>query len=195
MFFLEVNGFEQEKEWLADVYQELDNQLAQVQRNLEKYRQEMLDVRTALREERLHSSSPKRMLDAAQQITQLEHSGGYFGLQRRLLEGLQASLEVPYFGRLDFHENGLSAREKLYIGVRSVIDQKKAGGPLSMTGAPPFPACFTITAWARPNMKGPAVFIGGAKFILKGNIESKTANLFICLIMNSKSMMKFCRRF
>ncbi|HHY15416.1 MAG TPA: AAA family ATPase [Firmicutes bacterium] len=151
---MEVNGFEQEKEWLADVYQELDNQLAQVQRNLEKYRQEMLDVRTALREERLHSSSPKRMLDAAQQITQLEHSGGYFGLQRRLLEGLQASLEVPYFGRLDFHENGLSAREKLYIGVRSVIDQK-SGWPLVYDWRAPVSSMFYDYGLGEAEYEGP----------------------------------------
>lgn len=161
---MDIHSFEQETKWLAHVFSELDGQLALVQRDLEKYRQEMLHIRTALQEERLHSSSPKRMLDAAQQITQLEQSGTHFGLQRRLLEGLQASEQAPYFGRLDFHENGLPAKEKLYIGVRSIIEQK-SGWPLVYDWRAPVSSMFYDYGLGEAEYEGPGGVYRGQIFL------------------------------
>lgn len=151
--------YTEEAKWLAEVYHELDSQLAQVQQNLDKYRTEMRNIRTSLHDLDLQSPSPGRMSDAAQHIAQLEHSGGYFGLQRKLWEQLKASEKAPYFGRIDFHEEGLSEREAMYIGIRSIFDQA-TGWPIVYDWRAPVSSMFYDYGLGRRSTRDPVESTG-----------------------------------
>ena len=50
----------------------------------------------------------------------------------------------PYFGRIDFKEEGESAAEQIYIGVATLTDASGENFFLYMTGAHPFQVSTTI---------------------------------------------------
>ena len=161
---LKRETYTEEAKWLAEVYHELDSQLAQVQQNLDKYRTEMRNIRTSLHDLDLQSPSPGRMSDAAQHIAQLEHSGGYFGLQRKLWEQLKASEKAPYFGRIDFHEEGLSEREAMYIGIRSIFDQA-TGWPIVYDWRAPVSSMFYDYGLGEAEYEGPGGVYRGTIYL------------------------------
>lgn len=121
------SDFAQERQWLDRVYKELDMQLAQSRRDTQRYRDQLLEIRSSLRDDHgINSASANRMMDVAQRITELHHSGGHFGIHHEVHTRLQAVEKAPYFGRMDFHEDGMSHVEALYIGIRSLIDQESS---------------------------------------------------------------------
>ena len=104
------------------------------------YRGQMREIRTSLWEEHgISNARANQLVDIAQQIAELRHSATAFGIQHRLLKQLQEAEKAPYFGRIDFHEEGLPHREALYIGIRSLIDPE-TGQPLVYTGD----TCFSM---------------------------------------------------
>ncbi len=120
---MQDNDFQFEQQWLDSIYAEIGRQLARQTRQDLDYREQMREIRTSLWQD-LSGASDNKMMDIAQQIAELRRSAMSFGVQHHLLKQLQTAEKAPYFGRIDFHEEGFSEKEKLYIGIRSLIDQE-----------------------------------------------------------------------
>lgn len=120
---MQDNDFQSEQRWLDSIYEEIDKQLAQQTRQDRDHREQMREIRTSLWQG-IGGASDNKMLDVAQQITELRHRATTFGVHHHLLKQLLTAEKAPYFGRIDFHEEGLPEKERLYIGIRSLIDQE-----------------------------------------------------------------------
>src|SRR5690554_743784 len=126
----------------------------------------MREIRTSLWEEHGNSTaSANQLVDIAQQIAELRHSATAFGIQHRLLKQLQEAEKAPYFGRIDFHEEGLPHREALYIGIRSLIDPE-TGQPLVYDWRAPVSSMFYDYGLGPAQYEGP----GG---VYRGDISLK----------------------
>lgn len=158
---MQENDFQLEQDWLDVVYREIDEQLAKQTRQTRDYRGQMQEIRTSLWEEHgISSASSNRMMDVAQQITGLRHSATSFGIQHRLLKQLQAAKKAPYFGRMDFHEEGLPGKESMYIGIRSLIDQK-SNLPLVYDWRAPVSSMFYDYGLGEARYEGPGGIYSG----------------------------------
>ena len=157
--------FEQEQQWLDLLYRRIDEQLAQQTDKVKDYRGHMLEVRSSLWEDHgISGASANRLMDVAQQITELRHSATGFGIQHRLLEQLQAAEMVPYFGRMDFHEEGLPATEAMYIGIRSLIDHE-TNLPLVYDWRAPVSSMFYDYGLGEARYEGPGGIYRGEIFL------------------------------
>ena len=163
---MRAKDFKEEQVWLESIYKEIDDQIAQQEKRTSDYRAEVLEIRASLwEEEGISTASANRLVDVAQQINVLQNSTGQFQNQQRLLEQLDALERNPYFGRLDFHEEGFSAIESLYIGIRSLFDQK-TNLPLIYDWRAPISSMFYDFGLGKAEYEGP----GG---IYRGTISLK----------------------
>lgn len=158
--------FQLEQRWLDYVYEKIDEQLEQQTQQAVDYRGQMREIRTSLWEEHgISTASANQLVDIAQQIAELRHSATAFGIQYRLLKQLQEAEKAPYFGRIDFHEEGLPHREALYIGIRSLIDPE-TGQPLVYDWRAPVSSMFYDYGLGPAQYEGP----GG---VYRGDISLK----------------------
>ena len=147
--------FQLEQRWLDYVYEKIDEQLEQQTQQAVDYRGQMREIRTSLWEEHgISTASANQLVDIAQQIAELRHSATAFGIQHRLLKQLQEAEKAPYFGRIDFHEEGLPHREALYIGIRSLIDPE-TGQPLVYDWRAPVSSMFYDYGLGPAQYEGP----------------------------------------
>lgn len=173
---MQVKDFAQEQAWLDAVYKEIDEQLAQQEKRTLTYRDELIELRTSLWEDHgISTASANRLMDVAQQISELQHSTGHFINQRSLLQKLDALEQTPYFGRIDFHEDGLPTVEALYIGIRSLFDQK-TNLPLIYDWRAPISSMFYDFGLGEAHYEGPGGFYRGA-ISLKRQYRIKDRNL------------------
>lgn len=122
---MQDKDFQLEQDWLDFVYENIDEQLAREEEQTKSDRDNLQGMRTSLWEEHgISGASTNQMMDVAQQITELRHRATGFGVQHRLLQQLQMAEKAPYFGRMDFHEEGMPGTEAMYIGIRSLMDQE-----------------------------------------------------------------------
>ena len=163
---MQERDFEQEQKWLDYVYQEIDQQLAKQEDKTSGFEQDMLDIRSSLRDDYgISSASSNKMMEVAQRITELRQSASEFGVQYNLLKQLQAVRKLPYFGRIDFHEEGLPGVEPIYIGIRSLIEEN-TGLPLVYDWRAPVSSMFYDYGLGEAQYEGP----GG---IYRGQISLK----------------------
>ncbi|NMB01644.1 MAG: AAA family ATPase [Firmicutes bacterium] len=163
---MQGKDFEQEQKWLDYVYKEIDQQVAKQQEKTSGFEQDMLHIRSVLREEYgISSASPGKMMDVAQRIAELRHSASEFGIQHKLLKQLQAVRRSPYFGRIDFHEEGLPNSEPIYVGIRSLIEEE-TGLPLVYDWRAPISSMFYDFGLGEAEYEGP----GG---VYRGHISLK----------------------
>lgn len=120
---LDRREFEQEQAWLDRVYEEIDAQLGEQEAKVREFYEEMRAIRRSLSEEHgVSSASDKRLMDAAQRIAELRQGAAEFGIEHRLLKQLRALERNPYFGRIDFWEEGADRGESIYIGVHTLLN-------------------------------------------------------------------------
>lgn len=152
---MQGKDFEQEQKWLDYVYAEIDEQLAKQEAKTSSFEEDMLEIRTALRDEYgISSASPNQLMDIAQRIAELRYSASEFGIQHNLLKQLQAVEKSPYFGRIDFHEEGMPKAESIYIGIRSLMEQK-TGMPLVYDWRAPISSMFYDYGLGAAKYEGP----------------------------------------
>ena len=162
---MQDNDFQLEQQWLDFVYENIDEQLAHQMEQTQSYRDTLQEIRTSLWEEHgISTASANRMMDVGQQIAELRHSATSFGIQHRLLLQLQKAEKAPYFGRIDFHEVGLPERETLYIGIRSLIDQK-TNLPLVYVWRAPVSSMFYDYGLGQAQYEGPGGVYQGEIFL------------------------------
>lgn len=161
---MQDNDFQFEQQWLDSIYEEIDKQLAHQTKQDLDYREQMREIRTSLWQD-ISGASANKMMDVAQQITELRYSATSFGIQHHLLKQLQTAEKAPYFGRIDFHEEGLPDAEKLYIGIRSLFEQE-GNVPLVYDWRAPVSSMFYDYGLGEASYEGP----GG---IYRGQISLK----------------------
>ena len=152
---LDRKEFAREQKWLDRVYKEIDEQLAEQEAQVREFYAEMREIRRSLSEEhRISSAGDKRLMDAAQRIVELRHGAVEFGIQHRLLRQLRALERNPYFGRIDFREEGAPSSEAIYVGVRSLLD-RATGWPLVYDWRAPISSMFYDYGLGEAQYTGP----------------------------------------
>lgn len=152
---METRDFAQEQAWLDQVYREIDEQLEEQEAKVRQFYGEMREIRRSLSEEHgISSASDKRLMDAAQRITELRQEAVEFGVQHRLLQQLRALERNPYFGRIDFHEEGFSRPEAIYIGVRSLLN-RETGWPMVYDWRAPISSMYYDYGLGEAHYEGP----------------------------------------
>lgn len=173
---MDAKEFQREQQWLDRVYHEIDKQLAYQQDKVEGFYQEMLDIRRTLSEDHaISSASSKRMMDVAQRIAELRQGATEFGVEHRRLGNLRALERNPYFGRIDFHEEGTPFGEPLYIGVRTLLDEE-TGSPLVYDWRAPISSMFYDYGLGEAQYEGPGGVFRG-RITLKRQYRIKNRRL------------------
>ncbi|MCQ6557784.1 RNA polymerase recycling motor HelD [Paenibacillus mendelii] len=109
------------------VVQEIDGQMATLERQTSEARSEMVEIRknfwddvTVNFEDAAELAETAASLrQQAEMLFDREHAHRQSDKQLRTLKKLRQS---PYFGRIDFVENGESASEPIYLGIASLRD-------------------------------------------------------------------------
>ncbi|GAB6930831.1 RNA polymerase recycling motor HelD [Paenibacillus sp. JCM 10914] len=119
--------FHKEQERLEQVRNKLQARVSELEPEVAGLRDQAADIRKRFWEElTINTSTTEDFEDSFYSVQQqsvmlAERERSH----RRLVHqwnGLKRLLPSPYFGRVDFHEHGLSASEQVYIGVSSFID-------------------------------------------------------------------------
>lgn len=173
---MDTKELEREQMWLDRVYAEIDGQLAEQEAKVREYYESMRSVRRSLSEEHgISSASEKRLMDAAQAITELRQGGVEFGLQNRLLGQLRALERNPYFGRIDFWEEGSNSAEVIYVGVHTLLN-RATGWPMVYDWRAPISSMFYDYGPGEAEYTGPGGVYRG-KITLKRQYGIKARRL------------------
>lgn len=124
---MNINGFEwkQEDEWLENVLEEARKQLSEKRNFNEKVRKETIETQRELWQE-VGSVSIANELDQLVDflgfIDVLKRQKRSHGFIVKLQEKYEKMIFSPYFGRIDFLENGDERAEKYYIGTWNLVN-------------------------------------------------------------------------
>jgi len=125
---MSINDFEwkSENEWLQKVLKEAQRQLDEKLHYKDKFRKDALETQKELWEE-LGSVSVTNGLEQIVSfmgfIDRMKYQKRNHEITRRLQETYERMLKSPYFGRIDFLENGEERAEKCYIGLSNLINE------------------------------------------------------------------------
>lgn len=109
------------KETLAFIKKELENQAG----GLSSKKKKLIASRRDMWENTVHFSSDfDRMIEINQHLTEVNNQTAAYYNNLKRLKKYETVVTAPYFGRYDFIEDGSSDREKIYIGLQSLIDPK-----------------------------------------------------------------------
>jgi len=124
---MEAKDWQQEQERLEWVRNKLQARITELEPEVAGLHDQAADMRKRFWEElSIDTSTTEDFEDTFYSVQQqsamlAERERGH----KRLLQqwnGLKRLLPAPYFGRVDFQEDGLSASEQVYIGVSSFVD-------------------------------------------------------------------------
>ena len=112
-----------EELWLAKVLQRINYLMEQAGSSVAKSVKETIETRRLMWEDYARyiytiddAIEIKPHLDEMQR----QESRGFF--YRKMMRKLEKMALSPYFGRIDFLENGTAATEKIYVGIASLVD-------------------------------------------------------------------------
>ncbi|MCD4839874.1 AAA family ATPase [Neobacillus sedimentimangrovi] len=125
----------QNKDWLLEqnrvnrVVKEIDKKINELKSNRKKVTSDVLEIRKTFWEDvTVNLDEPDDVIETAASIKQQaellserERTDHQLVKQLKTLERLKYS---PYFGRIDFLEEGESTTEQVYLGIASFIDEK-----------------------------------------------------------------------
>lgn len=124
---MEAKDWQQEQERLESVRNKLQARIAELEPEVAGLRDQAADLRKRFWEElSINTSTTEDFEDSFYSVQQqsallAERERGHNRLVRQW-NGMKRLLPSPYFGRVDFQEDGLNASEKVYIGVSSFVD-------------------------------------------------------------------------
>ncbi|MDY8025610.1 RNA polymerase recycling motor HelD [Paenibacillus polymyxa] len=124
---MEAKDWRQEQERLEWVRNKLRTRISELEPEVSGLRDQAADIRKRFWEEVTINTSTtedfeETFYSVQQQSAMLaERERGHNRLVRQW-NGMKHLLPSPYFGRIDFQEDGLNASEQVYIGVSSFID-------------------------------------------------------------------------
>ncbi|MFE4714787.1 RNA polymerase recycling motor HelD [Paenibacillus sp. NPDC056722] len=125
-----INGkdWQQEQERLDAVTEELQTRIAEVEPEVSGLRDQVVGIRKQFWEEVTVNTSTDEDFEETfysikQQEALLNERERSHKLRLQRYKSMKRLLPSPYFGRIDFHEDGLKLNEQVYIGVSSFVDE------------------------------------------------------------------------
>jgi len=117
----------QEQERLNRVTQKLQERIAELEPEAAGLRNQASDIRKRFWEEVTVNTSTDEDFEETfysirQQEALLSERERSYRLRAQQWKGMNRLLQSPYFGRIDFREDGSDFREQVYIGVSSFVD-------------------------------------------------------------------------
>ena len=118
--------WEFEKSRLEKVLEQIDMKLKSAEESAGKVRNEVVSIQKSMWDN--VNPTPGGDLDDLANIwqfqTDIEREGRKALFAAALVKKLERMRKTPYFGRIDFKEDGSVKEEKLYIGIASLIEEK-----------------------------------------------------------------------
>ncbi len=167
---MDAKDWQVEQERLNQVTDKLRARIIKLEPMVTGLGQQVTDIRKRFWEEvtvnmSTHEDFEETVYSINQQAAVLSERERGHQLLTRQWKGLNRLLPSPYFGRIDFQEDGLNFSEQVYIGVSSFIDQDGAN--------------FLVYDWRTPiasmyyeHTPGPAFYVAPSGRIT-GNMEMK----------------------
>lgn len=123
-----VSSWEQEQEWLEQVKEKLKSGIANLEPEVGQLKEQATDIRRRFWEEVTVNTSTEEDFEESfftitQQDAVLSERERSHARKLRQWKNMQRLLPSPYFGRIDFHEEGQKETEQVYIGVSSFIEE------------------------------------------------------------------------
>ncbi|MCL6549279.1 MAG: helicase, partial [Alicyclobacillus sp.] len=119
-----------EQEHLARVLKEVRRQLGGTAERSDVRREDVVESRRWLYDELPHAPvSFEAVVEIAQSVEQMGQREREYMLSSQARERLTRMLASPYFGRMDFREQGAAQAEPMYIGIASLM-ARETGEPL-----------------------------------------------------------------
>lgn len=122
-----ISSWEQEQEWLEQVKEKLKLGIANLEPEVGRLKEQATDIRKRFWEEVTVNTSTQEDFEESfftitQQDAVLSERERSHARKLQQWKNMKRLLPSPYFGRIDFHEDGQSAEEQVYIGVSSFVD-------------------------------------------------------------------------
>ncbi|MFC0216556.1 RNA polymerase recycling motor HelD [Paenibacillus chartarius] len=119
--------WKQEQERLEQVTEKLQERIAELEPEVAGLRNQAGDIRKRFWEEVTVNTSTQEDFEETfysikQQEALLSERERSYRLRMQQWKGMKRLLKSPYFGRIDFQEDGLGFSEQVYIGVSSFVD-------------------------------------------------------------------------
>lgn len=124
---MDQTQWDNEANFLMEIYQKISTELTKRREEVEGYHKSIMTIRRSLWEDGDHgweygdtdaAVEIKQSMDVLQQETRK-----YDQAAAQLLK-LERLIKSPYFGRIDFIEEGLKYAEKIYIGITSFFEER-----------------------------------------------------------------------
>ncbi|WP_339209788.1 RNA polymerase recycling motor HelD [Paenibacillus sp. FSL K6-3182] len=124
---MNAKDWQQEQERLDMVTKQLQASIAELEPEVDQLRDQAADIRKRFWEEVTVDTSTdedfeETFLTIKQQSAVLSERERSHQQLKRQWKSMNRLLPSPYFGRIDFHEDGLESKEQVYIGVSSFVD-------------------------------------------------------------------------
>ncbi|GIP34856.1 RNA polymerase recycling motor HelD [Paenibacillus sp. J2TS4] len=127
---LTEQDWQEEKQRVEHVEEEIDSQIAVLQEHVSDKRAETVDVRKNFWDDvTVNLEDPSELVETyasikqqAEVLSEKERSYEHAYNQLKILTKLKQS---PYFGRVDFLEEGQNKAEPIYLGISSLYDEDK----------------------------------------------------------------------
>ncbi|MBS4177632.1 RNA polymerase recycling motor HelD [Lederbergia citrea] len=134
IFFYKECGRRLNKEWqeeqarVKEIQTVIDQKFIQLQENMGGVKEGVIELRKTFWEDvTVNLDEPDDVIETftsikqqAELLAERERTHGQSYKQLRQLDRLKNS---PYFGRIDFHEDGEKAADQIYIGIASLMDK------------------------------------------------------------------------
>lgn len=120
-------GFQQEQKRLNGVMDVITEQIRQVESEISDLKNEVVNIRRHFWDEIKVNTDTfddflETIISLRQETQALSVSQSTYGHAAKRLATLRRMQAVPYFGRIDFLEEGYTAEEQIYIGISSLVD-------------------------------------------------------------------------
>jgi DNA helicase-2/ATP-dependent DNA helicase PcrA len=125
---MSINSFEwnKENEWLQVVLKEAQRQFDEMANYKDRFRKDALETQRELWDE-VGSLSITNGLEQVVSfmvfIDRMKYQKRNHEITRKLQDKYERILQSPYFGRIDFLENGEEKAEKYYVGISNLINE------------------------------------------------------------------------
>jgi DNA helicase II / ATP-dependent DNA helicase PcrA len=125
---MNVEDWQVEQERLNQVIEKLKRRINEIEPKVTGLQERVADIRKHFWEEvtvntSTHEDFEETFYSINQQAAVLSERERGYRLLMRQWKNLNRLLSSPYFGRIDFEEDGLSRGEQIYIGVSSFVDE------------------------------------------------------------------------
>lgn len=113
-----------EEIWLKAVLQEIDSQIYRAGGSVAKSVKETIETRRVMWEDcARYIYTFDDAIEIKPHLDEMQRQESRQFFYQRMLRKLKKMALSPYFGRIDFLENGRKADEKIYIGIASLVDE------------------------------------------------------------------------